>query len=54
MNINLTIAKKAEELYMDSMNNLTIQAAIRQAIREYEEGENKNDTDIKSRIRELV
>lgn len=54
MNIHLEISKKAEELYMDSMNNLTIQAAIRQAIREYEEGENKNDTDIKSRIRELV
>lgn len=53
MNIHLEIAKKAEMLYMDSMKNLTIQAAIRQAVREYEEGEKKKN-DFKRSIREII
>lgn len=53
MKVNLTIAKKTEEIYMDSMNNLTIQAALRQAKREFEERNKKRD-DFKRTIKEII
>lgn len=53
MNVHLTIAKKTEEIYMDSMNNLTIQAALRQAEREYKDKE-KRKNDFKEKIKSFI
>jgi hypothetical protein len=51
MNVHLEIAKKAEDIYMK--NNLTIQAAIRQAVREYEEKEKKKN-DFERILKEII
>lgn len=57
MNVNLLLAQRATEIIQEkeqAINYLNIYAALNQAAREFKERKSKNDTDIKSRIRELV